>query len=71
MTYKYYSPQRPVSPGTFPGKPIEIVNYDNRQWVKDETFENGEVCAWGYLIYEHELSETECDNYELMPTRGK
>lgn len=31
--YRYYSTQRPVGPGTFPGRPENIVNFDSREEV--------------------------------------
>ena len=62
--YKYYSTQRPVSPGTFPNKydnrPVEVENFDERQWVEGESFR-----AWGWLIYKNPLSEKEIDDFEL------
>ena len=62
---KYYSTQRPVAPGTFPkpdgNKVIEIVNFDERQYCK----EAGRDC-WGYIEYEHPLSEKQAVDYELV-----
>ena len=31
--YRYYSTQRPVGPGTFPGRPESIENFDTREEV--------------------------------------
>lgn len=58
--YRYYSTQRPVAPGTFPGKPVEIHNFDRRQDVP------GVGPAWGYLEYEDPLDYPEAVNYELV-----
>ena len=64
MMYKYYSRMRPISPGTFPNqngnKPIEIVNFDNRQYVENDSF-----MAWGYLIYANPLTKEQIEEYEL------
>ena len=63
-TYRYYSTQRPVGPGTYP-KPAdnavaEILNFDDRQAV-----EEGKLQAWGYVEYEKPLSAEDMHNYEL------
>lgn len=61
--YRYYSTQRPISPGTFPkgdNKPVEIHNFDKRIPVENNTF-----LAWGYLEYPKPLSETQISDYEL------
>lgn len=61
--YRYYSTQRPISPGTYPNgenKPISIENFDERQPV-----ENGQLQAWGYLEYAEPLSQKEMKEYEL------
>lgn len=61
--YRYYSTQRPISPGTYPNgenKPVSIENFDERQLV-----ENGQLQAWGYLEYTEPLSQKEMKDYEL------
>lgn len=61
--YRYYSTQRPISPGTYPNgenKPVSIENFDERQSV-----ENGQLQAWGYLEYAEPLSQKEMKDYEL------
>ena len=61
--YRYYSTQRPISPGTYPNgenKPVSIENFDERQVV-----ENGQLQAWGYLEYDKPLSQKELKDYEL------
>lgn len=60
--YRYYSTQRPVAPGTFPGKPKNIENFDSRESVC-----NGQMQAWGYLEYEKPLTEKQMNDYELKP----
>lgn len=61
--YRYYSTQRPISPGTYPNgenKPVSIENFNERQVV-----ENGQLQAWGYLEYDKPLSQKELKDYEL------
>ena len=61
--YRYYSTQRPISPGSYPNgenKPVSIENFDERQLV-----ENGQLQAWGYLEYAEPLSQKEMKDYEL------
>lgn len=59
--YRYYSTQRPVGPGTFPGRPENIVNFDSREEVP------GIGPAWGYLEYREPLDDEAADRYELEP----
>ena len=61
---KYYSTQRPVSPGSYPCKNsvVEIHNFDNRTFCEEIGAE-----AWGYIEYNCELSEKEAAEYELVP----
>lgn len=60
--YRYYSTQRPVSIGTYPGKPENIQNFDDRQEVC-----GGQMRAWGYLEYKEPLTEKQMSDYELKP----
>ena len=60
--YRYYSTQRPVTPGTFPGKPTHIHNFDSRENVC-----GGQMRAWGYVEYEKPLTEKQMKDYELKP----
>lgn len=57
--FRYYSTQRPVAPGTFPGHPAAICNFDDRKEV------SGVGLAWGYLDYKEQLDEGEMKAYEL------
>lgn len=60
--YKYFSVLRPVSIGTFPKKGfVDFVNYDNRRYVPEIDHN-----AWGYLLYDRELSEEEMHDYDFM-----
>ena len=63
MKFKYYSVMRPVSIGTFPGKPEHIINYDQRQKVK--TADGAVIRAWGELYYGDPLTDDEIKRYEL------
>ena len=60
--YRYYSTQRPVTPGTFPGKPTHIHNFDTREDVC-----GGQMQAWGYVEYEKPLTKKQMQDYELKP----
>ena len=58
---KYYSTQRPVSPGTFPREGAgRIVNFDNKQFCEEIGRD-----AWGYIEYEEPLSAAQMEAYEL------
>ena len=63
MIYRYYSPMRPIGPGTFPKKPelVTICNFDYREWIKSI----GKY-AWGFLEYTKPLSNKETKDYELI-----
>ena len=63
--YRYYSTQRPVGPGTFPGRPDNIVNFDSREDVP------GIGPAWGYLEYREPLDDGTARSYELKPAELK
>ena len=62
--YRYYSTERPVSLGTYPktrgNMPINIKNFEKRLYVPEVKHE-----AYGYLEYEHELTDKQIDAYEL------
>lgn len=62
--YRYYSTQRPVAPGTFPGRPARIENFDDREIVP------GIGPAWGFLEYREPLSDAQVQDYELKKAEG-
>ena len=68
--YRYYSTERPVSLGTYPktrgNMPINIKNFETRLYVPEVKHE-----AYGYLEYEHELTDKQIDAYELYPAQDK
>ena len=59
---RYYSTQRPISPGTIPSdpKPAKVHNFDCRQEV-----ESIGKMAWGYADYEEPMDEKVAEDYEL------
>lgn len=61
---KYYSTQRPITPGSIPtpwyNRIVKVVNFECKQWVRSN------MKAWGYVIYEHELSYADEKGYELV-----
>lgn len=63
--YRYYSTQRPVGPGTFPGRPENIVNFSGREDV------SGIGLSWGYLEYREPLDDDAIEHYELKPASLK
>lgn len=62
---KYYSTQRPVTPGSYPtAGAVSIENYPDKRYCEDIDRE-----AWGHIIYDRELTEQEVSDYELTPAR--
>lgn len=63
---KYYSTQRPVTPGSFPrpegNKVLSVNNFDGKTYCEELGRE-----AWGYVEYERPLSEEEAREWELTP----
>ena len=64
MRMRYYSAQRPVTPGSYPkpeGNKVErVVNFPAKTYV-DVIWKQ----AWGYIDYEKPLAEKEAAAYEL------
>lgn len=63
MKNRYYSPERPIAPGTFPNraKPCEVRNFEERRYI--DTL--GCWC-WGYIVTDAELTAEETYEYELI-----
>lgn len=65
MNMKYYSTQRPVSPGTYPkpadNKVLEIVNFSDKVFCSEIGRD-----AWGYIDYEKPLEDRTMQDYELQ-----
>lgn len=60
---RYYSTQRPVTPGSYPKEGVvEIKNFEEKTLCKEIGRE-----AWGYIEYDRELTEAEARDYELTP----
>ena len=63
MTYRYYSTQRPLTPGSCPRAGVqEVVNYDEKKFCEEIGMD-----AWGFVEYTRELTKQEVDDYELTP----
>lgn len=61
MKYRYYSTQRPVTPGSFPKKPgCEVSNYPQKIYIDGTGFS-----AWGHIEYDEPLTDAEANEYEL------
>lgn len=61
--YRYYSPFRPINPGTFPkesSKPLKIKNFDERKNV------GANLTVWGYIEYPTPLSTNVQQDYDLI-----
>ena len=62
---RYYSTQRPVTPGSYPKRKdneiTEIYNYDDKTYIEEIGRE-----AWGYIDYLYPLTEKEMNDYELI-----
>ena len=67
---KYYSIQRPITPGSYPKSPfmkvLNIVNFGFRTYCKEIGRE-----AWGYIEYKMPLHPEDAAEYELMPIPEK
>ena len=62
--FRYYSTQRPITPGALPAEPklAAVQNFPERQFVSAIGRE-----AWGYVDFPCELSEKDIREYELTP----
>lgn len=64
MVFRYYSPLRPVAPGTFPncGTIKRIENFDEKTMIPSIRRR-----VWGYIEYEKPLTAEDIAAYELIP----
>jgi hypothetical protein len=61
---RYYSTERPLTPGAYPEmsqKPLNIVNFDDKCYCEEVGRE-----AWGYIEYENPLASTVSQHYNLV-----
>lgn len=67
---KYYSTQRPITPGSYPKLPfndvLQVVNFDARTFCEDIGQE-----AWGYIEYKRPLHPEDVEEYELAVIPSK
>ncbi|MBD5504576.1 MAG: hypothetical protein HDR09_12840 [Lachnospiraceae bacterium] len=67
---KYYSTQRPITPGSYPKSPfnevLQVVNFDSRTYCEDIGRE-----AWGYIEYKNPLHPEDVVDYELSAIPSK
>lgn len=60
---RYYSTQRPVTPGSYPKDgAVHIENYSQPKLID----EIGRT-AWGFIDYDRELTAEEAERWELTP----
>ena len=66
MAYRYYSPYRPITPGTFPSgkKVVKIHNFDDYTLVKENHY-----IVYGYIDFESPLTEQEVRDYKLVAAK--
>lgn len=59
---RYYTTQRPVSPGSVPGGMTDFQNFPVKTYCED-------ICreAWGWVEYPSDLTAAQVDQYELVP----
>lgn len=55
--YAYRLKMRPPAPGALPRYGL-LRTYSNDMWI-------GERHYWGKAVYDHELTEAECEQYDL------
>lgn len=62
IVYPYFCLMRPPAPGTVPTRGlVEMESFDRRSYV-----EIVDRMAWGWVGYDHPLSPSEVDEYELV-----
>ena len=63
---KYFSPHRPLTPGTFPKRPdlrvTDVTNFDEPLPIK-----GCPQLVWGWVEYDGFLTDEEIEQYELVP----
>lgn len=62
-TYRYYCPERPPAPGAIPRGAIRVECAKDCEDFFDE--EGRRINAWGFVEYDHKLTPSEIDDYEL------
>jgi len=63
--YRYYLAERPPSLGTHPKGTVDMKGFDNKTDVPEI---GGK--AWGYVEYDHPLTDKQVSDYELKPAPG-
>lgn len=67
---KYYSTQRPITPGSYPKSPfnevLQVVNFDARTYCEEIGRD-----AWGYIEYKYPLHPDDVADYELSVIPSK
>ena len=62
-TYRYYTTQRPPSPGAQPSGATNIVSFDTKKIIDG-------VEAWGYVEYDKPLTAKQINDYELIEAQS-
>ena len=67
---RYYSTQRPITPGSYPKSPfnevLQVVNFDARTYCEEIGSD-----AWGYIEYKYPLHPDDVAYYELSVIPSK
>lgn len=60
---RYYSPHRPVTPGSYPkmARVVNIHNFDAPEYIEEI-----DRCVWGYIDYAVALTPQDARQYELV-----
>lgn len=62
MIYRYYCPYRPPAPGAVPRGAVRVVFSDDEFMTDEEGYVHR---AWGFVEYDHKLTDAEIYDYEL------
>ena len=60
--YKYFCPNRPPQLGAVPKDGLQYVE----SWTRRKFVYGINTLAWGYAVYNRELTEDEIMDYELL-----
>lgn len=67
---RYYSTQRPITPGSYPKSPfndvLQVVNFETRTYCEEI-----KCRAYGYIEYKYPLHPKDVESYELSVIPSK
>lgn len=62
MKFRYYCLYRPPMPGAVPRGCIELEDFGERKVILEM-----DCMAWGWVEYDHPLTKSQVEAYELLP----